>query len=334
MKNLLVTLLMLLSFAFTNTVMAQEKASLESKDTTYWKNSFSQGLNILQLAVINPKIGSGVNILSLGGDISLSAIYDSDKIYWINQLNWQFGVQRLGAGKLLNGGSIPFTKSLDLLTFTSDLYIPFKPKSSLYYGGFVQFLSQGLPTFQGNLLVDNTPDNSGKVFSKLLSPAQVEIAPAIAYVSKNKKINITYSPISYKAIIVADDSIAALGVHGNPVERLGNEVISYENIDNQFGSFLGIVYRDAFFDKKLTLNTRLSLYSNYFNHPERIDVIWNADIGVKLFKKVQFALKLNLLYDYDIQILQSDSNRPMAEWELGRGVNFTEQLIIRYKLVF
>jgi hypothetical protein len=332
MKNLFSTLFLIILIFFTTNAIAQENTT--PKDTTYWESSFSQGLNIMQLAIINPRVGNGVSMLNLGGDIGLSAIYDSDKVYWSNQFNWQFGVQRIGAGTLPNGVTVPFSKSLDLLSLSSTLGFPFKPKGSLYYGAYLSFLSQGLPTFQGNLLTDNTPGNSGVMFSKLFSPIRIGAAPTISYFSKNKKVSFAFSPISYKSIIVANDSIAALGIHGNPAERVNGQVVSYENADNQLGSFLQVNYMDAYLKNKVTLMTSVSLYSNYLHNPEKIDVEWNADIGVKLFKKIQIALKLNLFYDYDVLVLKSDSNKPFNEWELGRAVSFTEQLLIRYRVVF
>ncbi len=332
-SNITIILLFSISLLLSANVIAQEKATTP-KDTTYWQYEFSHGLNIMQLAMINPRIGNGVDMLNFGGDIGFNFSYDSEKIYWTNNINWQFGVQRIGSGTLPGGGSIPWTKSLDLLTYNSTLGVPFKPNGTFYYGGYIFFLSQGTPTYEGNLLVDNTTDNSGTIISKLFSPARLQVAPAISYFSKDKKIQFSYSPISYQSIMVFDDAIAALGVHGNPVERVNGAVVSFENVDNQLGSFLLFGYNDAYANNKLTLRTNITLYSNYLNDPERVDVNWNADIGATIFKKIQIALKLNLFYDYDTDVLISDSSIPFTDWELGKKVSFTQQLILRYRVTF
>ena len=334
MRYLMILSFVFLQFISVTNVAANQNAFETDKDTTYWKKSFSQGLNAMQSAIINPRIGSGVNIINIGGDIGLSAVYDSGDLFWFNAANWQFGVQKIGAGTLPGGGRIPFTKSMDLLSINSTLGHRFKSGSNFYYGGYVSFLSQGVPTYQGNLLADNTPNKSGVLFSKFLSPARIEVAPAVAYLAKNKKVTILYSPLAFKSIIVLDDSIAALGVHGNQIEIVNNQIVSYGNSDDQLGSLLRGYYRDAFLKGKINLNTDLTLYSNYLNHPERVDVEWNMDIGIMLFKKVQIALKTSLFYDYDVQVQKSDYNLPANQWELGRGISFTEQILLRYKLNF
>jgi hypothetical protein len=303
------------------------------QDSSAWKFNLSQGLDLGQFLIINPRPGSGVNFINLGGNLGLSAQLTTPKYFWNNNANWQFGIQKVGSGTLPNGEPLPFSKSVDLLSLKSVAGKQLNG-SRLFLSAYFSFLSQATPTYPGNYLKDVTPDNSGSPIARFFSPARLELAAALAYQSADKKLTLLFTPSAFKSVMVRDDAIAALGIHGNPVDRVNGIVVGFDNNDHQLGALLNLTYANAFIGDRLKFNSNLTLYSNYLNHPERVDVEWNGELGLQLFKNLLLSLKMNLFYDYDMLVYKTDSDKPFSEWETGRGVSFTEQLSLKYNFSF
>ncbi len=327
-----VLLLLFLSLAIASG--AQETPADTTDKVSPWAFTYAQGIDLGQLLVINPRPGSGSNFINLGGNTTLQSKYDAASLFWNNTVSWQIGIQRVGAGTLPFGGSLPFSKSMDLLGYNTVIGRKMAPGTRYYFSGYFTFLSQAIPTYPGNFLKDVTEDGSGYPISRFLSPARLEVAPSVSFKSNDKKFTALYTPIAYKAIIVHDDRIAALGIHGNPVVRVDGQVVSYERTDNQLGSLLNLTFTDTYREKQFKLTSSLTLYANYLNHPERVDVEWNAEFAARLVRNLSVSVKTNLFYDYDILVFKTDAGKPFNEWETGRGVSFSEQVSAKYSLNF
>jgi hypothetical protein len=148
-------------------------------------------------------------------------------------------------------------------------------------------------------------------------------------------LSLYYSPIGGKFIIVANDSIAALGVHGNPVTKDANgNITAFENVFAQLGSLLKINYTDKYANNKITLVSNLALYSNYLNNPQNFDVDWTNEFGYTIIKGLQLALTLNIFYDDDVLVQITDWDAVGGVSGLGKRVSITQQMLIKYNLTF
>ncbi len=336
----------LIVFAFlfvanVNPLQAQEEEKKEVEQG--WKSGAGIGLDFAQLFQLNPKQGAGLNRVGFGGATNIFANYRKDRLAWDNLGSWQFGIQRLGAGVIAQGtntASIPFQKSIDELRLNSKIGYATSETSNFFYAADFSFLSQVTPTYDnadyaGNFLSDVF--GNSRQLSKLFSPATVVLSLGMNY-KPNDKLSIYYSPLGAKWIIVADDAIAARGVHGNPVEgELGPDglFINYENVDSQLGSLLKINYADKYFEDKATFTSVLSLYSNYLNNPENIDVDWTNEFAVAIVKGLQLAVTVNVFYDDDVNVQITDNDLPNGVKPfLGKRVSLTQQLLIKYNLTF
>lgn len=328
-STFLITILTLVVSSLNEKINAQDQSPEINSDTVIRNYTFTHGLDISNIAYINPRVGAGNTQINIGGSLGFQMDYLAGNTYFQGAIDWQFGTTRIGAG----GGNIPWIKTSDQLSLYGVYARRFKTGSKFYYSIYGSATSQVTPTYQGNLLLDNTDDNNLPLVAQFFSPVRFEFAPNIFYLTDNRKLMVYYTPIGYKSIVVANDSIAALGIHGNPVELANGLITSYENADHQFGSFLRIAYLDQFFNR-LNVSTDLTLFSNYLNHPERVDVEWKGDVSVVVYKNIQIGLNFILFYDYDVQVQKSDFNIPAAQWELGRGVSFTQQFQLRYQLKF
>ncbi len=51
--------------------------------------------------------------------------------------------------------------------------------------------------------------------------------------------------------------------------------------------------------KNITLDHQLGLYSNYFDHPERIDISYSAVLNMQINQYISAQLTGDLVYDHD-----------------------------------
>lgn len=309
-----------------------------------WRIGAGIGLDINQLLQINPRQGAGQNRLGFGSAVNSFAKFRRERRDWDNTLLWQFGLQRLGAGVISQGlvTKVPFQKTVDELRIGSKYGYRIKEDGKLFYSVNATFLSQFFPTYQfpdiysGNFIAD-FPDSGRSPLSKFLAPATATLSVGIDY-QPNENISVFFSPVSSKFIIVANDSIASFGVHGNPVSGEPNDrgiYPEYERIDAQIGALAQLGYANSFLeDDRITFTSKLGLYTNYLRNPQNVDVDWQNSFTFALTEHLQFTLFANLFYDDDIRVRITDYSSPNGTAGLGKRVSFTEQLLITYARTF
>ena len=258
-----------------------------------WKTGAGIGLDVAQLLQINPRQGAGQNRIGFGSGTNIYAKYKKDRVAWDNTTSWKFGIQRLGSGVIAQGTgekNIPFQKAIDEYRFNSKFGYKTSKGSKLFYAANVSLLTQltntylGNKTFPGNFLTDVTGENN--FLSKFFSPATVTLSLGMD-LKPSSQLSLYYSPVGGKFIIVRDDDIASRGVHGNPVEGQKNEQGVYPEFKNNFtalGSLVRMNYDSTFFNKKLNLSSTLTLFSNYIENPQNIDVDWTNEFALKISK--------------------------------------------------
>ena len=311
---------------------AQEDAPAEeeTKEETAWKTGAGIGLDFSQLFQLNPRQGAGQNRLGFGGAVNIFANYKEGRLAWENLGNWQFGIQRLGAGVVAQGTDekkVPFQKAIDELRLNSKVGYKTSETSKFFYAADFSFLSQFTPTYLGNddypgNFISNFPDTTAN--SKFLSPATFNLSVGIDY-QPTENLSLYYSPLGAKLILVADDAIAALNVHGNDEGK---------NTFFGLGSMLRMKYATTYFEERLAYTSNLLLFSNYLENPQNIDIDWANEFALNIVKGFQIALTLNLFYDDDVLVQISDPDEPNGVSGLGKRVSLTQQLLIKYNVVF
>jgi hypothetical protein len=356
MKKLIFTFLF---FSTTYLIIAQNDArvneirkSIAAKDTFGWVKGAGLGFDFGQLLQINPAVGAGENRIGLGAVGSFFANYKNGKFAWDNNVDLLFGIQKLGSGysTLKPGVRIPFQKSIDEFRFNSKIGYKTSQTSKVYYSLYTTFLSQLTPTFIDTSVVDPVKgsylkDLSGKdqgPIAKFFSPARISISPGIDY-KPNSKLSLFLSPASAKMIIVADKNIAAIPARnaaGKPIGQVnihGTEWKSptdYKQFLMQLGATLNAQYVDKFLNNKLNFKTGLTLFSNYLNNPQNVDVDWSTETAFMIWKGIAITLNTRLFYDDDIPVQITDNNVAGGLNGLGKRVSFTEQLYIKYNYIF
>lgn len=316
-------------------------AAAPAEEPPLWTKGAGIGLDFAQLLQINPRQGAGQNRLGFGGAINIFGNYRKGRVAWDNLGSWQFGVQRLGSGVIAQGSDtkIPFQKAIDELRFNSKIGYKIAEKSKLFYAADFSLLSQLTPTyvgtteFPGNFLSDISGTNATPL-SKLFSPATITISVGIDF-KPTDKLSFYYSPLGGKFIIVTDDEIAARGVHGNPVTKdAGGTIVGFENVSSQLGSLLRMNYTTKYLKDRMAYTSALTLFSNYLLKPQNVDLDWTNEFAFNIFKGFQAALTVNVFYDDDVLVQITDSDAPNGVNGLGKRVSITQQLLLKYALVF
>ena len=326
-----------------------EQATKDST-TSGWLVTMGLGTDIAQLLQINPKVGAGTNRIGLGWAINSSAQYRKERLAWDNSLIWGFSIQRLGKGIFENGKkSVPFQKSIDEFRLGSKLGYKFTAESRFFYAVDFSFISQMTNTYAGNYLRDvQEPDVENDPISRFLSPAQATFSIGIDY-KPNDHLSIFFSPIGYKAIIVANDGIAddvvrnsegmiTGSVHGNPITKSTDEMqlVSFKNIQNKLGSLFRASYVDKFLKDRIAFTSGLAMYYNYSTESGKVDLDWTTETAFIVFKGLQISLLTNLFYDYDVFSYRTNNDLPEGIEPVPRRdlLSFTEQFLIKYNIVF
>lgn len=293
--------------------------SLVNESDSLWLTGGALGFDFSQLALINPKVGGGENRIGFGSVTSLFANYKNNDLSWDNLLSWQMAVQRLGSS------DNPFTKNIDILRYgTKAGYKIIDKMNGAFMGTFESLVFDTYSDFA----LSSTETNFLR--ASFLSPATIMLSPGIEYVP-DENLSLFISPGSYKAIMVMNDVIADLGVHGNP----WNEPGDFKNIKNEFGANARALYKNKFMDK-LSMTSDLSLFYDYLgdNHGlEYIDVIWVNNFGYELIKGLSLNLLLDLRWDKD---LKSVTGLDAEGKEIFRDNMWmiTQALFVKYTHIF
>ena len=288
--------LMLLTIATVNSLIAQ--------NDTIWRKGGLIALNFSQVSLTNWAAG-GQNSISGNSIINYFANYKKGNKAWDNNID-------LGYGLVLQGKKANLVKSDDRMEITSKY--GWKASKHWYYSALFNFRSQ--------LTNGYSYPNDSVVISKFLSPGYVLLAPGMDY-KPNDFFSLFLSPATLRFLIVTDKTLSAIGAFG---------IDSSENIKTETGAFLKATFKKDL-NPVLNLQTSVDLFSNYFDHPERIDVNWQALLLLKVTKYISASLSLQLLYDYDTKITFYKDDGVTVD-HIGPGVQFKEAIGIGFAYKF
>jgi hypothetical protein len=279
-----------------------------------WKLKSVFGINGTQSQFVNWNAG-GRNNISAIGFINASANYRSEKLIFENDMSLALGgVKYLGAS---SSGEI-LQKTDDQIQITSSLGYPFNEKWSATF--MADFKTQFLDGF-------NYPNDSVRI-SSFMAPGYLNLSVGADY-KPNEDLTMFYSPVSSKMTFVQDQTLADQGAFGVKAAEYdataGELIVAGENFRYELGSYFRIRYNKEIF-KNINLDAKLSLFSNYLDRPENIDV--NSDILFTFKVNSWFSASLNwsMIYDHDINIMDASGNvGPRLQFKsvLGVGISYS-----------
>ena len=298
------TLLTVLALTVAIASFAQEEK------TEGWTHKGNFGLNFGQSAYANWAAG-GQNSFTGQGIFNYEIHYLKNKFKWDNTLNTSLGYC------FYSFKQKPI-KTDDKIEFTS--LAGLKATEHLNYAAELAFRSQFAKGF--NYELDST-----QYTSKFLAPAYITLGVGIEWVPC-EHFSLYFSPVTGRITIVNDDYLAEQGAFGvNDLDK--NDTVLHTNfakVRYEFGARAVAKFQYPI-AKNVDFNSKLELFSNYLNHPERVDVDWQNMLVLKVNDWLNCNLATHLIYDYDIPFYDEAGTRIE-----GSKVQFKEVLAIGFMI--
>lgn len=253
----------------------------EEQDTTQgWKVKGTAGLGFSQVALSNWAAG-GQNSFAGTAYFRMSAELRREKHNWSNFLSTIYGLQKQGKND--------FFKNEDNIEVISKYGYQISPK--WFYAVNVNFRTQFSPGYKD-------VEDSLKI-SDFFAPAYLTLATGFDY-KPNDNFTLLLAPVSGKFTFVSDDYLSSIGAFGvDPGSKSRSE----------FGGTIQMIYMKENLIKNVNLTTNLSLFSNYVEHPERIDVNWQLFIDFKVNDFLSASFNTHLIYDYDVKFKEIENGQ-------------------------
>ena len=299
MKRFLFTILAL---SFVIVSFAQEE------QPQGWSHKGNFGLNFGQSSYTN---------WSAGGQSSFNGqgLFNYEIHYLKNNFKWD-NILATSLGYSFFDFKMKPIKTDDKIEFTSQAGL--KATEKLNYSAELAFRSQFAYGF--NYAIDST-----NYVSHFLAPAYITLGIGMEWVP-NKYFSLYFSPVTGRMTIVNDDRLASEGAFGvNDLDKY--DTIIHTNapkVRYEFGARAVAKFQYPI-TKNIEFNSKLELFSNYLNHPERVDVDWQNLLVLKVNSWLNANLSTHLIYDYDVPFYD-EFNQKIE----GSKIQFKEVLAIGF----
>ena len=261
-----ITILFILAF-----IAFSAMADRPKEDTTYWKSKYESALGFSQTLLVNWVKGGEKTSYSTNFILNIYKDYQKKNLSWNNYLGVAYGVAK--------------QQSITNLRKTDDK-INFLTKGGIYawknwdYTGFFEFKSQ----FDEGYAY---PNDSVHI-SRFMAPGYFQLSIGMNYKPVNY-FSVFVSPVGARLTVVTDTALTnrkegAYGIFGDNTTlwQVG-------------GSINAIFKRDIM--KNVNLMSKLDIFSNYRNKPEKMIVSWENNILMKVNKYISVNISTILIYD-------------------------------------
>ena len=262
-------------------IKSYEKSS--KADTSLKESFWSYGgvtlLTFSQDYTLNWAAG-GDPALSVKGTGNYFLKYSKQRLTWDNTLDFDYGMQRNLETKIN-------TKTTDNLELASNL--------GYRLGG--NWNGAALVKMQTQISDGYTNE---KVTSAFMTPAYLITSIGMDY--KRKDWSLFISPITGKTTFKLDDRFLDGNYFG--VDKGLTRV-------SAFGGFARfVINKDV--TQTINLYSKLELFSDYFNHPEKVDVNFEMRWLFKMTEWLSFSIYVAAIYDYDVRftVFEDDGVTP------------------------
>ena len=286
MKFTLKTFAFSVLFIFQNTISQSQIQTKLQDSISNWEKKNAVGFDISQIAFMNWSAGGNTSISGLlKGDFSRK--YSNQNIKWLNELILRYGVNKQDGVEL--------RKTDDAFQLNSTFGYRKDTVSNWYHSAKFNFNTQ----FTNGYSYPNTD----KAISKPFAPAYLFLGIGAEYVNKEKKYSLYLSPLTQKTTMVLDQTLAdqgSFGVDKATYDANGNLISKGKKSKNELGALVSGIHKNEVY-KNITLENKLSLYSDYINNFGNIDVDWQMSVDLTVNEYVRANIGSHLLYDDDIK---------------------------------
>ena len=251
-----------------------------------WQSKNTVGFDLNEIAFVNWNAG-GVSSISglLKGNFIRTQTTENSK--WVNELIVRYGINKQDG--------LTIRKSDDEFRFNSTFAYRQNTSSNWYYSGKFNFNTQFSNGYK-------YPDTATPI-SKLFAPAYTFLGAGANYFDKEKQFDVYISPLTMKSTLVLDQTLAnkgAFGVTKATYDSEGNLISEGKQSKTEIGFLVTNYYKKEVW-KNITMENRLSLYSDYANNFGNIDVEWKLQFDLVVNRYVSANIGTHAIYDDDVK---------------------------------
>ena len=263
-------------------------------DSLKWKKGGDISVNFSQTHLWNWSAG-GEPSLSFGSSSNLFANYKKEKIIWENYAFMAYGI--------IKAGDREAVKNSDQFNIGSRA--GYQMANNWYYTVAMLGKTQFAPGYKYSST--DTIKNSD-----FLAPAYLFLSLGLDY-KPSSRLSVSFAPAMGKATFVnSKDTVVVVsaGISYDDYKKNGKRS-RYE-----FGGGIVFNLNGSFFEKKVTYNSQLELFTNYLDKPQNVDVVWDFQFRIALSKLVSAGVRLNMIY-YDNQKTLKETKNPDGSPQYG-----------------
>jgi hypothetical protein len=255
----------------------------------HWKNKNTIGFDLNEIAFVNWNAGgtSSISGLLKGNFTKIRSDINSE---WVNELTFRYGVNKQDG--------LTMRKSDDEFRFNSTYGYRKDTLSNWYFSAKFNFKTQFTNGYK-------YPDTSTPI-SKAFAPAYTFLGVGADYFDKEKKFDVYISPLTLKNTLVLDQELAnkgAFGMDKATYDSAGNIITPGENSTTEIGFLVTNYYKKEVW-KNITMENRLSLYTDYIHNFGNIDVEWKLQFDLVVNQYVRANIGTHLIYDDDVKTIE------------------------------
>jgi len=268
------------------TVTAKTRPKLPLVYLSHWQRKNTIGFDLHEIAFVNWNAG-GVSSISGLLKGNFIRIHTREKSEWNNELIVRYGINKQDG--------LPIQKSDDEFRFNSTFGYRKDTLTNWYHSGKFNFNTQ----FSNGFKYPNTSSPISKPFA----PAYTFLGYGANYFDKVKKFDLYISPLTFKNTLVLDQTLAnkgSFGVAKAIYDADGNLISKGEKSRTEFGFLVTNYYKKEVW-KNITMENRLSLYSDYIHNFGNIDMEWRLNFDLVVNRYVRANIGTHLIYDDDIK---------------------------------
>ncbi|AVM55562.1 DUF3078 domain-containing protein [Capnocytophaga sp. oral taxon 864] len=298
MKRLLFSTLLLSSVAVfaqedqTNDGVAQDPtaAPTEEAPAPRWTKGGNASLMFSQAAFNHDWTGGGTNNVAASLAVSYAFNYKKDKWAWDNNVFVDYGITKLE-------GDDYSRKTTDRFEVNSVLGYQLN-NPQWYYSFFLNFKTQMTDGYKY--------ESTGRtLINQMLSPGYLQFGPGMLW-KKSDNLKVNLAPATSKITTAKSRWTETGPFYG---------VEQGKNIRYELGFYLNGYAKFTVMDN-VSFENILSLYSNYLNKPQNVDLDYTANIVMTINKYLSANFTFQAIYDDDA------AKAFQIREVLGLGVNY------------
>ena len=254
----------------------------------YWKTGGIGSINLAQGVISNWAKGGESSISTLT-EVNMLANYSRGNTKWDNNARFKYGLIKSGKKRL--------RKNEDM--FEIDSKFGQKAFGSLgnyameKYGakGIKHWYYSFLASFKSQIARGYNYPNDSVAVSTFLAPGYLVFALGLDY-KPNKQTSLLISPLTSKSTFVTDTAL---------IDQTKYGISKHRKAKNEMGAFIkaGFTYN---FNDDISLENKLSLFTNYVKNPQNIDIDWEVILRMKITFYMDAVISTHIIYDDDVKV--------------------------------